>query len=315
MSTENVKVMSSGVLALAQAIQERDEEINKLKEQLSNMQQINVVQVETPQKKTHRKRIVSADDNIFNPFKSNGVIKAQAAESIRSYDDFRDIQAYFLLRGKIRDWCLWTVGVACGLRISDLLSLQFKNVLSPTNSFYDRFLMYEKKTGKLNNVLITEAVIFAFSKYFNSMGWTFDRDDFIFSSNKGKGKEPMAPEYAWRIISRASRELELPIHVGSHTMRKSFANIVACVDDTTVDMNTIMKVQGLLNHSDQKTTMRYLGSFQNMYDNARRAVSDFVLGKSSVKEIYLGQQHTAFDELFNKLEEIENKICGDNNDD
>ena len=117
----------------------------------------------------------------------------------------------------------------------------------------------------------------------------------------------MYEEYGWKIISDAGKALNLPINIGSHTMRKSFANIAACVDKSTIDMNAITKIQGLLNHSDQRVTMRYLGKFQEMFDRARVAVSDFVLGKTDVNELIAGNAFT-IDDIVGKLDNIETKL-------
>lgn len=130
-------------------------------------------------------------------------------------------------------------------------------------------------------------------------------DDFLFKSHKTKGK--MFEEYGWKILSDAGKALNLPIVIGSHTMRKSFANIAACVDKSSIDMNAITKIQGLLNHSDQRVTMRYLGSYQQMFDKARKSVSDFVLGKTDVHEIVAGNNFT-IDDIVSKLNELEKKL-------
>ncbi len=243
----------------------------------------------------------------YSELKSNGVHKARAADSIRSYDDFTSIQKYFLDRGDIRDWTLWTVGVCLGLRISDLLSLKVCNVVDCcSKQFFERIKLYEKKTGKLQNCLITEAARLALEKYFNSIEWKIRPDDYLFPSKKTGGK--MYEEYGWKIISDAGKALDLPIHVGSHTMRKSFANIAACVDKDSIDMNAITKIQGLLNHSDQKTTMRYLGVYHDMFDRARESVSDFVLGKTGINFLYAGGSKTTLDDLMSKIEIIEKRI-------
>lgn len=259
-----------------------------------------------PEKKSRKRRDVTLDTNTYSEFKSNGIRKARAADPIRSYDDFYAIQQYFVEQGKIRDWAMWTIGVSLGLRISDLLSLRFANFLeNDKKTFRPRILIYEKKTGKLNDCLITEAVKDAVMRYIKSIKCQFDLDDFLFSSAKTKGK--MREECGWRIISNAGKALDLPINIGSHTMRKSFANIAACVDKSCIDMNSITKIQGLLNHSDQRVTMTYLGSYQRMFDRAREAVSDFVLGKTEVNEIIAGNQHT-LDDVFERLDQLEKKI-------
>ena len=241
----------------------------------------------------------------YSEFKADNVRKARKADSIRSYDDFVAIQNYFLKRDKLRDWALWTVGVSFGVRISDLLPLKIKTVLNEDLSFRERVFLIERKTSKLNNCLITESVKYALTKYFDSRGWNFVMDNYIFISKKTKGK--MRKEYGWKILSDAGKALNLPLVIGSHTMRNSFANIAACADKSSIDMNAITKIQGLLNHSDQRVTMRYLGTFRNMYDKARIAVSDFILGRTDINELVVGNNYT-IDDLFLKLERMESKI-------
>lgn len=247
----------------------------------------------------------------YSVLKSNGLKKAQAAEPIRSYDDFVKMQQYLLnnesnRKNKIRDWAIWTIGVSLGLRISDLFRIKMKYILNDDKrTFRKRLMVFEKKTDKLNNCLITESVIDAATKYLDSINWKFEMDDYLFSSQKTKGK--LCEEYGWRIISDAGKALGFPFNVGSHTMRKSFANIAASVDTSTIDMNAITKIQGLLNHSSQEVTLRYLNTFQDMYDKARIAVSDFILGKTNVNQLMVGNNHT-LEDLIEKLDTLEAKF-------
>lgn len=249
-----------------------------------------------------------AKDEGYNEFKSDGKRKARPAESIRSYEDFRAIQNYFWVRGRIRDWMMWTIGVSLGLRISDLLSLKMHDLLNEDKTFKERICVIEQKTSKANNCLMTESVVEALKVYLDSIGWNFQMDEYLFKSKKTKGK--MYEEYGWKILHDAGKALSLPIVIGSHTMRKSFANIAACVDNSSIDMNVITKIQGLLNHSDQKVTMRYLGTYQTMFDNARKAVSDFVLGKSGVHELVAGT-NIGLSDIMTKLDQLEIKLKED----
>ncbi len=300
------------IQALNRELKKRDAEIERLTIQLEYEQGIRERLEERfgklpeapqePVKKRRKRREVTIDTNTYTDFKSDGKRKAHAADAIRSYDDFKAIQQYYLDAGRVRDWAMWTIGVSLGLRISDLLSLRFGNLIdSDKKTFKPRIQIYEQKTGKLNNILITESVIDAMTRYLDSIKWEFDLDGFLFPSRKTKGK--MYEECGWRILSEAGKALNLPLVIGSHTMRKSFANIAACVDKSCIDMNAITKVQGLLNHSDQRVTMSYLGSYQIMFDKARIAVSDFVLGKTNVNEIIAGNQYTV-DDVFERLDAI-----------
>lgn len=266
-----------------------------------------IIELQQPQKRKRRtkKQMEAEEEKEYCEFKSDGKRKSRPADPIRSYDDFVAIQNYFLSRGKIRDWAMWTIGVSLGLRISDLLSLKIKELLNDDKSFRKRIVVVEQKTSKSNNCLITESVIDAATKYFDSIQWNFDLEDYLFKSNKTKGK--MYEEYGWKILSDAGKSLNLPIVIGSHTMRKSFANIAACVDKSNIDMNSITKIQGLLNHSDQRVTMRYLGTYQQMFDKARVAVSEFVLGRTDVNELVAGNNFT-IDDIVAKLDALELKI-------
>lgn len=280
-----------------------EQEIRRLAEKIDELSR------DPPKRKRRTKQEMLEACTEYNEYKSDGKRKSRPAESIRSYEDFKAIQQYFLSQNRIRDWAMWTIGVCLGLRVSDLLSLKMCDIFNEDNTFKDRIRLVEQKTSKANNCLITEAVVNAVTTYLDSIGWQFEPRDYLFKSKKTKGK--MREEYGWKILSDAGKALNLPIIIGSHTMRKSFANIAACVDKSNVDMNAITKIQGLLNHSDQRVTMRYLGTYQKMYDKAREAVSDFVLGKTDVHELVAGTD-IGFADIITKLDAIESTIQNTN---
>ena len=303
--------------AMQDELEKKDREIQRLSDQLEYERDLRErleerfgkLPDETKTKKTRKRREVTPDENAYSDFKSDGKRKPHAADSIRSYDDFHAIQQYYLDRGQIRDWAMWTIGVSLGLRISDLLSLKFCHLIDRDGkTIKPRIQIYEQKTGKLNNCLVTESVKIALNTYLESIKYRFDLDGYLFPSKKTKGK--MYEECGWRILSSAGKALNLPLVIGSHTMRKSFANIAACVDKSCIDMNAITKVQGLLNHGDQRVTMKYLGTYQEMYDRARVAVSEFVLGRTDVNEIIAGNQYTT-DDVVERLDALE-KILVEN---
>ena len=237
------------------------------------------------EKETGKKRAKERHSGAYSPIKSNGVRKAEKTDSIRSYSDYIVVKEYFERRGQHRDSLMWTMGICFGLRASDLMQLKFENLLNKDGTYRKRVYWYEKKTGKLNNLKITEAIRKAMSQYLRAICWDYKMSDYIFASQKGGA---LSVKSCWRILNQAQRDLGLPIHIGSHTMRRSFLNIAICVDQHTIDMNLITKAQGLANHSNAQTTMRYLGTLDTMLDAARDAVSDFCLGKTGVDELVLG---------------------------
>ena len=272
---------------------------------------------ESEQEKQKRKRRTKAEVEAerakkkeYSEFKSNGVRKKTKMEPIASYTDFRKIQQYFLGKKQFQYYAIWTIGVCMGVRASDLVVLKWKNVLNEDNSFKERVKLYEQKTGKLQNCLITEGVQSALTVLLNDMEWNVNPEDFIFPS-EGKPGYPVTRDACYKNLCKAAEASGIEYSIGTHTMRASFANIVLCIDKSTIDMNAITKIQGLLNHSDARVTMKYLGKLDEMYDKARKTVSDFVLGKTDVDKLVCGDAVSA-DQIMDKLTEIERQLRSGN---
>ena len=71
-------------------------------------------------KRVRRKKSEIEEVTEYCEFKSDGKRKARPADPIRSYDDFAQMQQHFISKGKVRDWALWTIGVALGLSLTCL---------------------------------------------------------------------------------------------------------------------------------------------------------------------------------------------------
>ena len=134
----------------------------------------------------------------FNPrsdIKSNGLPKAKEVQPFHSFEDFALFHAY-LSKTNIRDASLLTIGIATGLRISDLISLKIGHLIqSDANgnpTFKETIDLYEKKTGKGTKgmddcVYITEAVRDAATRLINhyaSKGKFLSLDDWLFQSRQ-----------------------------------------------------------------------------------------------------------------------------------
>lgn len=250
----------------------------------------------------------------LSKYKSNGVKKATPVSEIRSYTDLCKISDYFLAQGGARgarNYLMLILGVCMGCRISDIVDLRFCQFYDDDMRFRERVVVFEKKTSKINNCLITPAMKEAFHKYFEISGIEFSFEGYLFPSRKGGH---INTRWAYQAMDTAQKELGLSYNLGSHSLRKTFANIVACVDKTAVDMGTIEKVQGLLNHSDSRVTLRYMGALQRAYDRARLSVSDFVLGKTGVDELEIVGGHTIND-VYEALEAIASRLNGEKGED
>ena len=268
-------------------------------------------EIENKNKKRGKKEKVQE----YTPVKINGVKKATKADNIRSYNDFKIIQGYMLDKVKtarnrdksawMRNYALWTCGCAFGLRCGDLLKFKFSYVLNDNLTFRDKVFVNESKTKKLQHCIITEVVQKTLTEYFEFLNWNFNFNDYIFSNFRSEN-DCLTVNQVWDIYNKIGKELDLPFHFSTHTMRKSFANIAITIDKSNLDPYLIVKCQGLLNHSNSTTTMRYMGALQQMYDKSRRTVSDFLLGKTDKKELTLDSECSehSIDEIWELLNEI-----------
>jgi len=282
---------------IRQGTEDENDALKKENEELRNK----LAELTAPKIKTIKGRAE------YSSLKSDGKPKAQAAAPIRSYDDFKAMQNYFLERSQIRNWAFWTVGVSLGLRVSDLSALRVRHFLNDDGSFKERLKIIEQKTGKVNDILITESVVNAISLYKASSEWAHTLDDYLFASKKTK--ESISTRHGWRILSNAGHALNLPIHMGSHTMRKSFINIYASTHKERIDTGFIATAQYLCGHSDQRTTMRYMPVLAQLADKAREAVSDFILGKSDINNLSpITHNENTLREISTQLEKIQNML-------
>ena len=228
--------------------------------------------------------------------KSDGKRISKSATSLSSYAEFKQISDYLLDHRKYQAWLVWSLGNSTGLRISDLTQLKwgFFFINCETKEFRKRFPKIEQKTGKLNDILITEYMRQAVSEYLKFTNEKITPDKKIFESREKFKPNPTLTdeENELRRIKKDTRynsTLSEALRVAgenfgierktSHSMRHTFCDVVNCFYDNSFDLQTLDICSGLLNHSDLKTTMRYCGILQKQMDAAREVVSDFLIGK------------------------------------
>lgn len=264
-------------------------------------------QTKEERKAERLKKQQEKQERLLTGLKSDGLPIARAADAIRSYDELRlilDELKYNTGRLGVRNWAMFQCGVCMGVRASDLVSLKWNWLLNPDGSFKERIPIVERKTSKFNNCLITEGMIQALSEYRDWLKEPIDMDGYVFAKTNG---EMVQAKTISRILKDTGEALDLPIQLTSHSMRKSFATIVLCIHDGAMNDNAIRDLQGMLGHADTRITMRYINETSLRYDEARRAVSDFVLGKTDVNELVVAKQKTN-NEIFEVLASVKKEL-------
>ena len=145
---------------------------------------------------------------------------------------------------------IFTVGTNCGLRISDILSLNVKDVKD--KSYID---ITEKKTKKTKKIPVNETLKSLI-------------EDFIKNRNEN---EPLFLSYlnnrmertqCYRIINKACKKAGVNYKIGTHTLRKTFGY------HHYKKFKDVAILQKIFNHSAPGITLRYIGIDQDTIDKS-----------------------------------------------
>lgn len=160
----------------------------------------------------------------------------------------------------LRDNALFTLGCKTGFRISELLSLKVKDVFQfgTINSHVTvRKCNVKKKTEGRTIILNKEAIEVLYEWITKS---NLSNDDFLFKSEKGGS---IGRVQAWRILSGAYAECNLSGKLGTHCMRKSFAEKMYKALD-----KDLIATQKALGHKSINSTVSYLSFCEETINNA-----------------------------------------------
>ena len=161
-------------------------------------------------------------------------------EPIRDLTSLKKVEA-ILTKQSLRNVLFFSLGTNCGLRISDIVSL---NVVDVRDKNFIEII--EKKTGKYKKFPINAKLLSMIK---------------IYVKNK-RGKQPLflskhkkrLDRYgAYRIIKAACKKAKIEEKVGTHTLRKTFGY------HHYQKFKDVAMLQKIFNHSSPEITLRYIG--------------------------------------------------------
>lgn len=176
-------------------------------------------------------------------------------EPIRSKHDLEKIETTLKKQG-LRDLLLFLIGTNCGLRVSDILNLDVRDVRHK-----DYINIIEKKTGKYKRFPINTKLKPLLEDFTNGR----DLDEPLFLSIFNNRMERTQ---CYRIIRDACREVGVDYNVGTHTLRKTFGY------HHYKKFKDVVVLQKIFNHYSPQITLRYIGIDQDMID---ASYNNFVL--------------------------------------
>lgn len=154
-----------------------------------------------------------------------------------------------------RDYLLITVGCYFGLRIGDLLSLRWKDVLNQ-----DELIITEQKTKKSRKITINPKVQDAFNLCSNEhrLKGTFDETGYIFSNRWGGA---VTISYVNKQLKVVFRKYHVNVkNPSSHTLRKTFGKRIYEADAKSE--RALIYLSEIFSHSSIAITRRYIGITQ-----------------------------------------------------
>jgi integrase len=174
------------------------------------------------------------------------------------------IQASFGGTYGARDRALFLLGVKSGFRISELLSLRLGDVWQHGRLVdrvtVERRYMKNKREGR--TVLLHPEAKAALATWLLTLrhltGVT--PQTYVFRSRKGPNRA-ISKVQAWRILQETVRTNELPGKVGTHAMRKTFADRIY-----QQSHHDLIKTQQALGHKHVNSTQHYLSFLQEEID-------------------------------------------------
>lgn len=181
-------------------------------------------------------------------------------QPIREKEELQKFLEYYRTTYPVpRNYALIVLGLHTALRISDILTLRWRNVYDFTDHTYrEHLFLQEKKTGKRTVIALNENARQALEQLRRQRA-DAGPDDYIFTRNTDYST-PLCRTQAYRIIRRAASDLHEE-HISCHSLRKTFG-YHAWKQGTPPAL-----LMDIYNHSSYQVTKKYLGIEQDERDS------------------------------------------------
>ena len=161
---------------------------------------------------------------------------------------------------KERDYCILTLFLNCGMRLSELVGINLTDIDPQMRS-----LRVVGKGNKERVIVASNEVMGIINKYINMRGITMkDKDEYLLVShaNRKSGSGKVSTNMIYRIVKHYAELADIdPDTISPHTLRHTFAT--QCIGMGT----PIQDVQQLMGHASINTTELYNHSFNIINNN------------------------------------------------
>lgn len=168
-------------------------------------------------------------------------------EPIRDKRDIQKMKTYLMGKSD-RDYLLFTCGINVGLRISDLLHLQYKDIFTENGTFKQHVVIREQKTDKVKKIRLNEIVKKAVKDYVRAHN--LSEEDYLFGSKKGGH---ITRVQAYKVLREAAETVGIQ-QFGTHSMRKTWG-----YHSYITSKHNIGLIMDMFSHSSEQISLRYIG--------------------------------------------------------
>lgn len=179
-----------------------------------------------------------------------------AQKGLRTKTNALDYKDYLKLitglrKDKLYRWELYcVVSFATGMRISDMLSTRWKDILNK-----EIFNKVEKKTGNLRSVFINDEIREYIAELYRFLGCPNVSQPLITNEQTGK---PYSREHINRMLKIFQFRYKLPpIRFASHSLRKTLGRYT--YDKMGRTAESIVLLSDIYGHKNPGTTWTYIG--------------------------------------------------------
>ena len=157
-----------------------------------------------------------------------------------------------------KDLLLFKIGINTGLRVNDLLSIEWKDIFKPgTHQFSIYFVPKEQKTKKVRQIFINDSFKAAVKEYLKYVP-NAKLEGYVFTNRQGNRLSDASVDKLMKLLEK-NLGLE---NLSTHSLRKTFAYHMY------MQTQDISLVQEILQHSSVAVTRRYLGISQQVKEKA-----------------------------------------------
>jgi integrase len=152
------------------------------------------------------------------------------------------------------------IGCYCGLRLSDILQLRWKDILEK-----EYFELAEKKTGKHRRITINSSLkeIIDFSHTSLQKRKEIQPGEFVFVNRQGG---VLSKQFVNRKLHSIFQEYRVRVQNGSsHTLRKTFGRRVYEMNDRSEA--ALILLSSIFNHNSVAVTRQYIGLSQEQIND------------------------------------------------